>query len=40
MRKLVKTIKKLCSDVLMHTPVVFKGIHLIIGCLVAKDNRD
>jgi hypothetical protein len=26
MRKLVKTIKKPCSDVLMHTPVVFKGI--------------
>jgi hypothetical protein len=38
--KLRKTIEQLCSDVLIHTPEVYKGTHLYNGYPAIKDDRD
>jgi hypothetical protein len=38
--KLGKTIEQPYSDVLTHTPEVFKGTHLYNGYLAIKDDRD
>jgi hypothetical protein len=38
--KLGKTIEQPYSDVLAHTPEVFKGTHLYNGYLAIKDDRD
>jgi hypothetical protein len=38
--KLGKTIEQFCSDVLAHTPKVYKGTHLYNGYPAIKDDRD
>jgi hypothetical protein len=38
--KLGKTIEQPCSDVLAHTPEVYKGTHLYNGYPAIKDGRD
>jgi hypothetical protein len=38
--KLGKTIEQPCSDVLSHTPEVYKGTHLYNGYLAIKDYCD
>jgi hypothetical protein len=38
--KLGKTIERHCSDVLAHTPKVYKGAHLYNRYLASKDDHD
>jgi hypothetical protein len=38
--KLGKTIEQPCSDVLSHTPEVYKGTHLYNGYPATEDDRD